>query len=119
MNNSTINIITAVLFITSLVCYFVGYGKLMKATLREGKTPEDCTKNNAKGSDCGYWDSKDKMCTAGVMSNNKCTQSKPIGIASRLFFILGGLLMLSAIVFPIVMYFMNKKHAKTEMLSFY
>lgn len=119
MNTSTIVIITVVLFITSLVCYFVGYGMVMKAMSRNGKTPEDCTKNNAKGSDCGYWDSKDKMCTAGVISNNKCTQSKPISIASRLFFILGGLFMLSAIVFPIAMYFMNKKHAKTETLSFY
>ena len=74
------------------------------------KNEKDCKDHNAtnksNGSDCGYFDSKKKLCFAGTIQNGTCKVKNDIIL--RVFAVLAGVFLISAIVFPIVMIYKNK-----------
>ena len=109
MKTSIIIIITVLLFITSTLLSLYGYTRVVTKDLHlKDKNAADCTKNNAKGNSCGYWDSTNKICVSGTMQNNTCKEIS-LDMVTRGIFILASLFLFSTIVFPIVMYFQNKK----------
>ena len=108
MKTLLIIIITVLLFVTSTLLSLYGYSRVVTKDLHmKDKTEADCTKNNAKGNSCGYWDSKNKLCVSGTMQNNTCKEVT-MDTTTRVVFIFASLFLLSTLVFPIVMYFVNK-----------
>lgn len=112
METRYIVLITILLFLAYLVCVgVVLYRVYKKDTHMKDKNAQDCTNNNATGktdgSACGYFDTKMKTCLAGTIQNGSCKANDDMVL--KVFGVLAGILLLSAIIFPIVMVLKGKK----------